>query len=49
MIPACKRCLVRISYHLFCKGGPCFIYAICIYLRLLVSNMISILDDDCVV
>ena len=48
-IPACKRCLVRISYHLFCKRGPCFISAICIYLRILRYNIISISDDACVV
>ena len=39
-VPSCKRCLVRISYHLFCKGGTCFISAICIYLRILLSNII---------
>jgi hypothetical protein len=42
MIPVWKG---RISYHLFWKQSPCFIYAICIYLRILVSNMISISDD----
>jgi hypothetical protein len=26
-------------------GGSCFIYAICMYLRILVSNTISISDD----
>ena len=48
-IPACKRCLVRISYHLLCKRGSCFISAICIYLRILLYNIISISDDACVI
>jgi hypothetical protein len=30
-------------------GDSCFIYAVCIYLRILVSNMISLLHDVCVV
>ena len=35
---------VRLYLYLFCRGS-CFIYAICIYIRILVSSKISILDD----
>ena len=43
-------------FYLFCRGfmfcfvgGSCLIYGICIYLRILVSNMISIFHDVWVV
>jgi hypothetical protein len=40
-----KLCSIRLDSHLFCLWGSCFIYIICIYLRMLVFNAISISDD----
>jgi len=39
-----KRCSIRLDSHMCFVGGSCFIYVIFIYLRILVSNTISILD-----
>ena len=43
-ISAQKICSARLLSHLFCKGS-CFIYVMCICLRILMSNAISISHD----
>jgi len=40
---------VRFVFFPCCVGSSCFINVICVYLRILVSNTISISDDVCVV
>ena len=42
--PSKKLCSIRLVSQLFCRCS-CFIYVICIYLRILVSNTISLSDD----
>jgi len=37
-----RKTLFDSSSHIYFVGGSCFIYVICIYLRIMVSNTISI-------
>ena len=43
--PLKKWCSISLDSHLFCRGGPCFVYLIFIFLRILVFTTISISDD----